>query len=185
MNPTTKQTGFIYVIWAKGTSLFKIGHSFSPESRRREIQTSNGHKVQIVFQHPGTSFQEKLIHKQFDEYRTEGEWFSFPLFGLYSVYRAIVDVHQKEQTDFPWPVSVGKTKGITVEVMRASKNRWLTRLRIRGELPRVVSVEYLTNDEYRYLRRSKLRFNQYKEKARASYNPGCLSQMAEAKEVQS
>jgi hypothetical protein len=69
----------VYLIWAKGTRLYKIGVSRNPEERIKTLQGSSPHHLVLLHSFK-TQFAEKAetaIHKGFglDKKVTPGEWF--------------------------------------------------------------------------------------------------------------
>jgi hypothetical protein len=68
-------TGFVYLVHAVNTHLFKIGFSLNPEKRLAELQTGNPHKLQIVKTWRGSVHSERAIHRQFQSTKRAGEWF--------------------------------------------------------------------------------------------------------------
>lgn len=76
MNPTTKPTGYVYIIAAEGTQFFKIGYSENPQFRLAELQTGCPHFLKIIGQWPGSMEAESQIHIRLESCRGIGEWFS-------------------------------------------------------------------------------------------------------------
>lgn len=74
-----KLTVFVYIIaFAQAT---KIGISENPQSRLREIQTSNPHELRLVktyasHDRAAAIWVEKLLHQRYEEFRLAGEWFN-------------------------------------------------------------------------------------------------------------
>lgn len=71
------------VYFIKAGNFVKIGIATDPEKRLIELQTANPVVLKLVYSMPGDEELEKLLHKTFDEYRENGEWFRFEL-GLKS-----------------------------------------------------------------------------------------------------
>lgn len=70
--------GYLYVIRAVGTNLYKIGiTSRSVADRLKELQTGNPIKLEVVrsYQFIGTSKIERELHEHLYAYRRSGEWF--------------------------------------------------------------------------------------------------------------
>ncbi len=68
---------FIYLIRQENSDLYKIGTSYEPEERLKQLQTANGEKLELidVFK---TGFKFKLesaLHRCFSSVKTLGEWF--------------------------------------------------------------------------------------------------------------
>ena len=72
----------VYVLWAKHTQLYKIGYTSLGTSgvmeRMKPIQGYCPTKVDVIVHFPGTPGLEKRLHRNFKEYRVEGEWFELP-----------------------------------------------------------------------------------------------------------
>ena len=68
----------IYFIQAGNDGPIKIGKAQSPEARRRELQTGNHEKLNLIKVIPGESEREDSIHNDLQDYqyRTGSEWFS-------------------------------------------------------------------------------------------------------------
>ncbi|GHB26471.1 GIY-YIG nuclease family protein [Salinicola rhizosphaerae] len=55
----------------------KIGFSKNPEKRIRTLQTGNSRKLAIMgWLEKGDAFLEKRLHRKYEPYRLNGEWFS-------------------------------------------------------------------------------------------------------------
>ncbi|MFB7467285.1 GIY-YIG nuclease family protein [Streptomyces sp. NPDC056224] len=74
---TPDGVSYVYVIGSSGSAHVKIGTSISPEKRLKELQTGNPGRLELLWCTPGGRDLESALHKVFDEYRTEGEWFDF------------------------------------------------------------------------------------------------------------
>ena len=68
----------IYFIQAGNDGPIKIGKAQSPETRRRELQTGNHEKLNLIKVIPGDSEREYSIHNDLrsHQYRARSEWFS-------------------------------------------------------------------------------------------------------------
>lgn len=77
---TSKLPGFVYLIRATGTSLYKIGRSNSPVFRLRSLETHSPHKLVLLHEiKSADSVQgERLLHQRFVDHRVHGEWFELP-----------------------------------------------------------------------------------------------------------
>lgn len=73
--PFRNQTnGMVYFI--KGSSgAIKIGFSYNPLRRLKDLQSANGEKLTLIKSYPGTKFKEKELHSKFNHIRLFGEWF--------------------------------------------------------------------------------------------------------------
>lgn len=65
----------IYFIQCGENGLIKIGYSYSPEKRLSELQTGSPIPLKILTTIPGDIDSEFKLHKQFDDFRANGEWF--------------------------------------------------------------------------------------------------------------
>ncbi|MFD3937832.1 GIY-YIG nuclease family protein [Streptomyces sp. NPDC058611] len=74
---TSDGVSYVYVIGSSGSTHVKIGTSVSPEKRLKELQTGNPGRLEVLWCTPGGRDLESALHKVFDEYRMEGEWFDF------------------------------------------------------------------------------------------------------------
>jgi hypothetical protein len=73
--------GYIYLLHAEGTHYLKIGRTTNLERRLSAIQTHCPHRLVVLYAvHCRDSIaMERLLHTQFAQYRTIGEWFAMPL----------------------------------------------------------------------------------------------------------
>lgn len=67
--------GHVYFISMVGTQFIKIGHSFDPERRLKQLQTASPVALKLIGIRPGSKHVERLFHRQLREFRQEGEWF--------------------------------------------------------------------------------------------------------------
>ena len=67
----------IYFIQAGCNGPIKIGYAQSPEARRRELQTGNHEKLNLIVAIPGDPERERSIHNDLrnHRYRVHSEWF--------------------------------------------------------------------------------------------------------------
>jgi len=65
----------IYFIELLGSEVIKIGFSRDPESRLRQMQTSNPHELRMLKVISGGYEKEAEIHEKFSKNRVRGEWF--------------------------------------------------------------------------------------------------------------
>lgn len=68
-------SGYVYFIEAVGLDRVKIGFSKDPARRRTELQTGCPCDLFVRAVMPAQAFMEGSIHRLFDEYRLDGEWF--------------------------------------------------------------------------------------------------------------
>lgn len=73
------ETGYVYVIEAVGSNYFKIGKSINPDKRILQIATKMPFPLRFVriWQSCFMSLSEKTLHKDWEEFRVNGEWFEF------------------------------------------------------------------------------------------------------------
>ena len=62
----------------KNKSIVKIGYSKNPKRRIKDLQTANPGVKLIAYAH-GSLRSEKRLHIMFSKYRTQREWFAFPM----------------------------------------------------------------------------------------------------------
>ena len=69
--------GGVYLIKIKDTDLHKIGVANDAKKRLAALQTSNPFELELVscYQVEGPYDHEKRLHRHFQEFRTQGEWF--------------------------------------------------------------------------------------------------------------
>jgi hypothetical protein len=70
----------VYVIGPKDSNTVKIGFSDKPRRRLRQIQMMSPLPLDILWSCPGGRAMEDALHVRFREYRTHGEWFTFPFY---------------------------------------------------------------------------------------------------------
>ena len=68
----------VYFIQDEHTLRVKIGFSQDPLQRLRQLQTGNGHRLAIVRVLDGRVGQEKALHRRYEAFRRQGEWFALP-----------------------------------------------------------------------------------------------------------
>lgn len=70
--------GFVYAIWAKGTTWFKFGKSKNTDRRYKQISPKLMHETILLktWAVPFMSKAEKLLHNIYATNRANGEWFS-------------------------------------------------------------------------------------------------------------
>ncbi len=67
--------GFIYFVQGECGGPIKIGYTNDIEKRLRALQTGYPDILKLLLAFPGNPQYEKLVHKQLDKYRLQGEWF--------------------------------------------------------------------------------------------------------------
>jgi len=86
--------GFIYFIQGECGGPIKIGYTTDLEQRLKSLQTGYPDRLELLLAFPANPNYEKAIHKQFEEYRLNGEWFKptpevlkkIRYFGLLNAY---------------------------------------------------------------------------------------------------
>lgn len=68
----------VYVIGAASSNTVKIGVSNQPDRRLREIQFMSPVALSVLWISPGSYDLERDLHHHFAQYRSHGEWFTFP-----------------------------------------------------------------------------------------------------------
>jgi hypothetical protein len=66
----------VYFATIREQNLVKIGCSFEPESRLKELQVGCPFTVHIEATLPGHIQEEKALHRRFADDRVRGEWFT-------------------------------------------------------------------------------------------------------------
>lgn len=72
------RTSDVYLMWAEGSSFFKIGITTNILSRINALKTACPFPIILVAMFCGKHTDERNTHKEFNPYRTKGEWFNFP-----------------------------------------------------------------------------------------------------------
>jgi len=67
--------GFVYFIEAVANRHIKIGWAKAPERRLKEFQTGSPTEYELLGTIPGSRTLERKLHKDFEEYHAQGEWF--------------------------------------------------------------------------------------------------------------
>ena len=68
-----KDDGFVYLIECDG--LVKIGVSYDPYTRLKELSTGSSAPLRLLGYVPGGFKREKELHRMFAARRANGEWF--------------------------------------------------------------------------------------------------------------
>lgn len=74
----------IYFIRDTSSDFVKIGYSYEPENRLKQLQTGSVARLEIIVVIPGDMTEEKALHKKFIDYRVRGEWYRYE--GALAVY---------------------------------------------------------------------------------------------------
>lgn len=75
MNPTTKPTGYVYIVIGDNSQHIKIGYSGNPEKRLKSLQTGTAEKLSIAKTWIAWKADESRIHRKLAQYRKHHEWF--------------------------------------------------------------------------------------------------------------
>jgi hypothetical protein len=67
----------LYVIGRPGLAVVKIGVTRNLVARLKSIQTGSPIPLSVLWWHPGSYDLEEQVHREFREFRMEGEWFDF------------------------------------------------------------------------------------------------------------
>lgn len=82
-----------YLYGVSDGEMIKLGMSYNPKSRIKELQTSNPKDLKMVWSYyTGNCIQtarnlEKKLHRRCKKYRVRGEWFSMDCFDLVKTFR--------------------------------------------------------------------------------------------------
>jgi len=115
----TSKFKYVYMIWAVGTSIYKIGISKDVEQRMKQLQYTSSHKLQLVHKFLSDDpYQiERAIHQnlRIDEKETPGEWFELTpgqvwLFKTIRNFPTIESAKPKDKPDSPQPSLFGNTQ---------------------------------------------------------------------------
>lgn len=86
--------GYVYLINAENTNMYKIGRTAKfPSDRLSGVQTGNPHKLIVVHALNSDDFDsiELWLHREFKKFRRSGEWFEFDKSTLYHVRMAFIE----------------------------------------------------------------------------------------------
>lgn len=80
MNRTERTlNGTLYLLWAEGTSAFKVGFTRgSVDVRAKQVEGSCPFPIRIQGEKPGTLEDEKALHARLARFRSNREWFLLP-----------------------------------------------------------------------------------------------------------
>jgi predicted GIY-YIG superfamily endonuclease len=68
---------YVYFILNENDGLVKIGYSKSPLNRLKQLQTSNGNKLKLIYYVLGDKNVEYAMHLRFKDFKVSGEWFEY------------------------------------------------------------------------------------------------------------
>lgn len=131
---------YVYLLYSE-SGLYKIGVSNDVEKRMSTLKTGSGYPIMCLAYYktkdkPTTV--ERILHKLFDEFRVQGEWFDFPKdrFSL-EKFESILERYGMTKMEFD---GNGKCIPYVKEV------KLLTR-RAFGEIPDAVKKEPYTKEK--------------------------------------
>jgi hypothetical protein len=79
----------VYVIGNANSTTVKIGVSIDPIRRLREIQSMCPIPITLLWSCPGGTALEQSLHHEFDQFRSHGEWFTFPSDPVAAIRQAV------------------------------------------------------------------------------------------------
>ncbi|MGW7726253.1 GIY-YIG nuclease family protein [Streptomyces canus] len=91
----------VYVIGEPDSLTVKIGVALNVKHRLAGIQRMSPVLLTTLWTHPGERRLEKRLHNHFREYRSHGEWFTFPEDPLPLIQGAIADEPWHRKPDGP------------------------------------------------------------------------------------
>jgi len=96
-------TTYVYLVWAEGTSHYKIGRARNPQKRLKGLQTGHSRSLQMLAYMPcaRASKVEAELHQRYKEFRGKGEWFDFHPFMIPEVLGQfdVIDSWTKSRTE--------------------------------------------------------------------------------------
>lgn len=90
----------IYLIWQDKTSYYKIGKADNPKKRIKDLQTGHSNRLHLIahMECQDPLRKEVYLHRKYNAYRTQGEWFSIPPTLIHQVF-AEFQFHVEETPD--------------------------------------------------------------------------------------
>ena len=85
-----------YLITSEKTNLIKIGKSTSPKKRLKELQCGSSEVLKIS--HIFDADIERLLHINFNDKRSHGEWFSVTLMEVLSYVEKSIDLNDFQES---------------------------------------------------------------------------------------
>ena len=73
----TQKDDDLYLILDKEANLLKIGRSTNVESRLKQIQSANGHVLELLCIVKNKGNLESTLHDKFSKLKTSGEWYKY------------------------------------------------------------------------------------------------------------
>jgi hypothetical protein len=81
----------VYAIGELGSNTVKIGKSIRVKQRLADIQRMSPVRLALRWTHPNEIDLEKRLHNHFQNYRSHGEWFTFPSDPIPLIAQAVND----------------------------------------------------------------------------------------------
>ena len=75
----SRYPGHVYFIHAPKADLVKIGYSRDPGKRLLDLNTASTESLHWIGSIPGSTIDEKALHKEFKHLRAHGEWFKYTI----------------------------------------------------------------------------------------------------------
>ena len=91
-------SGFVYVIQMEGTRFYKIGRTTDLQRRMATLGTLLPTARKLCFAHrvPNCEFTESLLHKEFAQWRRNGEWFEFEWWHVALVRSHLLEIQAQD-----------------------------------------------------------------------------------------
>jgi hypothetical protein len=86
---------FVYFCSGKTTGLIKIGWTFDPVRRVKDIQRMSPDRLQMIGFIPGSRELEKMIHEYLSKFRVHNEWFD-PQPPVVSLIQDLLDDYRND-----------------------------------------------------------------------------------------
>jgi hypothetical protein len=129
---------YVYLINIVGTTQYKIGKAINPSARRQTLKTGNPLELKEIRRCLGGLKLERQLHKKYNIYRGQGEWFTFDEVQFNRVVddfeRGSVDEVEDDLTD-------------QLEKLALCKGLKQVQLVPRKDLQDLLSEEYYTSEE--------------------------------------
>lgn len=135
---------YVYLLYSE-SGLYKIGVSNDVEKRMNSLRTASGYPLNCLGYYKTNTKAttvERNLHKLFDEFRVQGEWFDFPKdrFTL-EKFESILDRYGMEKMEFDLN---GKCVPYVKEIVLPSKF---------GRVPPSIKTEYVEEKSQEYWRK--------------------------------
>lgn len=96
-----KEPGFVYAMWAEGSTYFKFGLSKNPEQRLKQVYPKMPFRTCLVrlWSVPHMKFAEDFMHRAFSHKRVNGEWFELEPIDIWALFQ---DMGGNQKTFSSW-----------------------------------------------------------------------------------